>query len=111
MLLQLEIDTYDRELCFDLMGNPKSLGSGVKAVVSGDVTVTLGPMSLRKSFGIPETITLFVEFSTGVGASLFAAWLYNKIQGRSEKIRIEHTEIELDEGQIKRIITHKMERN
>ena len=110
MLLQVEVDTHDRKLCFDLMGNPKPLGPGAKAAISDDVTVTLGSMSIRKGFGVPETITLVVEFTSGVGASLVAAWLYNKLRGRSEKVRIERTEIQLDEGQIKRIITEKIER-
>jgi hypothetical protein len=36
--------------------------------------------------------------------------IISKMQGRSEKIRIERTEIQIDEGQIKKIITEKIER-
>ena len=49
-----------------------------------------------------------------IGTGVIAAWLYDKLKGRvhpergDEKLVIERTEVELEEGAIKRVITEKL---
>ena len=41
MSIRLTIDTDDRRLAFDLMGNPKQVGAGTATTVPGDATLTV----------------------------------------------------------------------
>jgi len=44
-------------------------------------------------------------------ASLTVKWLYDKLKGRANKVIIERTVVEIDEGQIKKVIIEKLRKN
>lgn len=54
-------------------------------------------------------VTLVVTFTATVAAEVFASWLYDKIKGRAQMLRIERTLIEADEDGIKKILLEKLE--
>ena len=93
------------------MGNPKQIGSGTVATIPGEATLTLRSMFVRKAFGAPETLELLLSFGSGVASGVVANWLYGKLKGRNVKLRIEEQEIEIDEGEIKRIISRTIEKS
>jgi hypothetical protein len=109
--IQLTIDTDDRKLAFDLMGNPQRVGSGTSAAVAPGATLTLNGMLMRKALGFPETLELALSFGTGVASGVVANWLYAKLKGRNVRLRIEEMEVDIDEGEIKRIVSRSIERS
>jgi hypothetical protein len=110
MTIRLTIDTDDRRLAFDLMGNPNRIGSGTVAAIPGEATLTLRTMLVRKGLGLPETLDLLLTFGGGVASGVVANWLYGKLKGRNVRLRIEEHEVEIDEGEIKRVITRIIEK-
>ena len=86
------------------------MGPGSKTAIPGNAELVMERMLMRKAFGFPETLELLLSFGSGVVSSLVATWLYEKLKNRpNTTVRIEEQEIELDEGQIKRVITRLIE--
>lgn len=110
MELQIEIDTKERRLAFDLVNTPNSLKAGSTAELPGGAVLIFRGLEMQKALDFPETIELALSFGSGVASSLVASWLYDKIRGRASKLRIERTEVQIDEGEIKRIIMEKIEK-
>jgi hypothetical protein len=109
MILHLGIDTHDNKLAFDLV-NSTTVGPGTSASVPGPATLTISEMHMRKAFGIPETLDVVLSFGTGVASGVLANWIYDKLRNRAVTLRIEETEVDLDAGEITRIITRTTER-
>jgi hypothetical protein len=108
--MRVSIDTEDRRLGFDLMGEG-SVGAGSKVSIPGNATVTLKEWRVRKGFGIPETLELVVATSAAVEAGLIANWLYDKLKGRDVKLRIEELEVEVNQGEITRVVKRVIEQS
>ena len=109
--IRISVDTDDRRLAFDLFGNPKQIGAGSKTSVPGNAELVMKSMLMRKAFGLSETLELVLSFSSGVASSLVASWLYEKLRNRpNTTLRIEEQQIELEEGQIRRVFTRFIER-
>ncbi len=111
MQLQIEIDTEDRKLGFDLMGTPDSLSAGSEVKVPGNALLAFEGIIGRKAFGFPGTLEFIMTFTTGVSAGVVANWLYEKLKGRTSRIRIDRTEVQLNKGEIERIIVERIEKN
>lgn len=114
MELNVEIETNDNMLGFDLFDS-KELKNGQTTVTIGKgVSATFKGTRFRKSVGIPEVIQFVLEIgkevAIDVGALLVSAWIYDKLKGQDvKKITIERTEVTFNEGQIEKIITEKMQ--
>lgn len=108
-MVHIEIDTTDGDLVFDLMGRPKSVGRGTSVEVPGDARLEVEGILKRKAFGIPETLELALTLGSGVATGVVANWLWAKLNGRASRLRIERTEIELDEGVIRRVLHEKID--
>jgi hypothetical protein len=111
MKMQLEIDTEDRKLGFDLVGTSNSLSPGTKVEIPGSAILTFDGLIGRKAFGFPVTLEFILTFSSGVSAGIVANWLYEKIKGRALKLRIDRTEVQINKGEIERIIFEKIEKS
>jgi hypothetical protein len=100
MKVQLDIETHDRRLGFDIAGVGNSLTAGTAVKVPGNATVEYQGSIVRKSFGIPEILQLVVDVSKDVEVGLLAAWLYDKVKGKEvERITVNRrviTEITAD---------------
>jgi len=108
MPINIEINTYERRLVFDLIGK-SSVTKNDEIQISDQIKLRYAGSYIRKGLDFPEIIYIVVSFSSGVAVSVFANWLYDKLKGkRIEKFMIEKTEIELDQGEIKRIIEEKL---
>ena len=71
------------------------------------VSITMRLLESVDLSGIGEFVLLIAG---GVPASLFAAWLYDKLEKHGAKtIRIDRHEIVVDRGEIERIIWEKIE--
>ena len=110
MEIRIEVDTHDRQLGWDLFDSPRSLGEGTTAELPNGLKLNCESLLVRKAAVSPETLTFIVTFASGVGSGLVANWLYDKLKGRTDKLRIERTEVEVEQGQIRRVISEKIER-
>ena len=55
--------------------------------------ITVEAPAVRSMFpDANEAIRLVVDLATGIGASLFAAWLWHKIRGKNVRVLIERRE-------------------
>ena len=110
----IEIETYNLHILSDLMGS-SSFKTGQKADAPGGATITLGNMTLKRSAGIPDTITLIVSFAgttmTSVGIGLFTNWLYDKLSKSSVKtLRIDRREVRIEREEITHTVTEATRR-
>jgi hypothetical protein len=109
MEIQVEIETHDRQLDFDLF-QTKKLSRGMEITIEKDASIRYRGTIEQLAVDFPSIIEItIITFATQVAAQVVASWLYDKIKGRAVKLRIERTEVGIDKGQIERILTEKME--
>ena len=112
--MRIEIETYNLRVLSDLMGS-SSIKAGQRADAPGGAIITLGNMTLKRSAGFPDTITLIVSFAgtalSSVGIGLFTNWLYDKLsKGNIKTVRIERREVRIEREEITRTITEATRR-
>ena len=110
MSIDIEIDTCDTRLAFDIL-EKSSARRKDKINIGKNIELECQGTFMRLSEGAPETIKFVLEISGGITSiTMFAAWLYDKIKNKALKLRIDRTEIDINEGEITRIITEKIEK-
>lgn len=82
MRVQLDIETHDRRLGFDIAGVGNSLNFGTAVDVPGGAKVVFQGAIVRKSFGIPEVLQFVLDTAVNVEIGLLSAWLYDKVKGK-----------------------------
>ena len=102
-MMDIEIQTQDRFLAFELLGK-KSVSLHDSVDLPGNAKLSYNGSVIRKSFGVPEIVNFSVTFGSGVAAGLVANWLYDKLKDKTKKITINRREIQLDKDEIKKII-------
>lgn len=110
MRFHLEIETSDRRIAFELLGN-KTIGPGVKAQVPGG-TLVLESMHMRKALNVPELLQFIVDISKDIDLALFATWLYDKVKEKPiERITINRREItEISADTIRNVVEEEIKR-
>ena len=77
-----------------------------------DIEALFQHVESRKSLDWPEIVAFVVTVSASippeVAANLITQWLMSMIPRKPEKIVVERTEVEFEEGLIRRIIHEKM---
>lgn len=116
--IRIEVHARDIRLRPDLFGYNRTIGLGSQAEVAEGVTITDGGSHETPAVDIPAIMQFTLEVCErrleAIGTGFIATWLYDKVKGRihperrDEKLVIERTEVELDEGAIKRIIKEKL---
>ena len=108
--MYIEIDTHDHLLDFELfeIREKTTFSVGDQKSLPGGFTMIFDGVTVRKAIGFPETITLVITFAgtvvSSVAINLLSSWLYDKLKGRAETLRIDRREIHIDKGEITRII-------
>jgi len=105
----IEIETSGPLLAFDLLGGPKTLSVGAKASLPGGAVLRLHEMREHRAADFPTLLQLGLSFGTGAAASLAASWLYDKLKGRARALRIERMEVQIEEGQIRKVLVERIE--
>jgi hypothetical protein len=107
----VQIETKDRDLAYEIMGkeikNGVSLSSG-ESIELENMSVAYRSSIVRKAEEIPVIINLVITLGTGVVASYAGSWLYNKIHGKAKKLFVDYKEIEINEGEITKIVEMKI---
>ena len=110
MKIQLEIETHDRRLAFDIAGVGNHLSSGTIVDAPGGTKVAFQYSAIRKAFGIPEVLQFIVDTATNVEIGLFSAWLYDKVKERQvERIVINRRVVtEITEAGIRQVLEEEI---
>lgn len=108
MEVNVEIETHDGTLCFDLF-ETKRLSSSLEREIGGGASIRYEGTQVRLAAALPEIIRITLIFGSGVAASYLANWLYAKLSGKATKIRINRLEIEIDKGKIEKVLREKVE--
>lgn len=108
-MMQLEIDVRDIRVAFDILGTPGRLTSGSRVNAPGGAILTFGGMVERRALDVPGVLQFVVDCSVNVDLGLLAAWLYDNVKGRASRVRINRVEIEIDEGEIKRVLLEQID--
>jgi len=106
--MEIEIQTHDRSLVFDVL-EKKSVSLNDEVEIPGNAKISYKGSLVLKSVGIPETVNFVLTFSSGVVASVVANWIYDKFKNKTEKIKINRREINLDKNEITKIIEESIE--
>jgi hypothetical protein len=92
------------------MGRPKSISRDEGHPLPGGGTLYWHAGIVRKGVGFPTISHFLLQLGGDVGTGLIAAYLYDKLtKGRATKLRIDRTEVEIDEGEITRVIEEHIE--
>lgn len=105
MKINIEVDTYDKQLTTDILGR-KSISSGDKIDIYRNTALEY-QLTLKKfSIEEPDTVifTLDVEGDVATNTSIFATWLHDNLKNGAVKLKINRTEVDVDEEEIKKII-------
>ena len=106
--MEISIYTHDNRLAFDLLGKSQAHAGDLIELGQG-VSLSYKGTSIRKALGFPEIIMLSASIPTGVVAGILANWLWEKLKDRKvTKIEIDRTTVELDKGEIKRVIEERI---
>ena len=105
MKINIEVDTYDKLLTTDILGR-KSISSGDKIDIYRNMALEYQLTLKNFSIEEPDTVifTLDVEGDVATNTSIFATWLHDNLKDRAVKLKINKTEVEIDEGEIKKTI-------
>ncbi len=93
------------------MFESRQIGRDTIKEIAPNLIVRCEGLYFREAVGFPDIIYLTFEISKGVAMALLTAWLYDKLKGRVEKLRIEGIDVQIDEGEIKRILINKIEKS
>jgi hypothetical protein len=110
-MIVLEIDTTDHRLGFDLFSPAKLLEPGTAVDIPGGAHLTIKEMYVRKAFGAHETLTLLLHFGRDISVGVIGSWLYDKLKHRAITVRIDRVEVQIEEGEIRRVLAEHIERD
>lgn len=82
MRLELDIETHDRQLGFDIAGVDGTLASGTWVEAPGSAKLQFCGAIIRKAANIPEILQFALDATKEIEVGLFAAWLYDKVKGK-----------------------------
>jgi hypothetical protein len=87
MRLDLNIETFDKTLCSEILGTTHEKAGTV--VAADGVTLEYQGTYFRKGVGFPDILEFVLSIPKDVAIGLFAAWLYDKLSRKKiEKITI-----------------------
>jgi hypothetical protein len=109
--LFIELETHDKELEFDLMGNPPSLEKGVELILPDGSKLAWQPGPMRKAFGLPQILHYILVYGRDVSAGVLGSYLYEKLRGRATALRIDRQEIQIEKGGITKVISEHIEKS
>ena len=94
----------------ELLDHPSEFGPGAAVTGPGGAVLKLESMETRRSLDAGVVVQLLLTFAATVSANVLAAWLHDKLKSaRARRMWIDRTEIELDQGEIERIVREKIE--
>ncbi len=109
-MAELEIETNDREFIMELLGTSDGLRCGRQIEIPGGAILHFRGIIGRKDFDSSKIFEFTLSFGIGVSTGIVANWLYEKLNRRIPKIRINRHEIHINKGEIEKIIIEEIEK-
>ena len=110
MKYEIEITGLSPLDVFEIFGDGKSLNSNTMLRLSEGIELHYRGMVENRAFGADGIVELLLEISTGIGIGLAATYIYNKLKRNNGRIKIERQEVEFEEGQIKKVLIEKFQK-
>jgi len=105
MKIKVNILTDESRLSSEVMQSASLSAGETKIAGPGGVVLTWEGEDFAKAAGIPHLIHFAVETGSGVASGLIAAWLWDRLKGKSiRSVTIDRTVVDFDEGKIKRVL-------
>ena len=109
--MQIRVETSETQALQQLLQGMTKSGD-VISLVPG-VEIRMLPMELRRSAGAAAILCFALrvggDIAIGLAASAIYDWLKKGMSRAPEKLVIDRSEIEFEEGEVKRIITERIE--
>lgn len=96
---------------FRLFGKGNTLASGTSIDLPEGGRLQYCGMIERRAVGAESIVELVLEVGTAVGAGVAANYIYDKLRRKNTRITIDRTEIEFEEGKIKKLLQEKITKN
>jgi hypothetical protein len=93
---------------FRLFGKGNTLESGSSIDLPEGGRLQYCGMIERRAVGAEGIVELMLEIGTAVGAGVAANYIYGKLRRKNSRITIDRTEIEFEEGKIKKFLQEKI---
>lgn len=108
--IPLAIQTRDRFLAFEIVGS-SSLQVGMTVPIMDTATLTFEGSFLQKAADLADVLSFVIDATINIELNLIAAWLYEKLRGKSvEQVKIGTVIItEITEEKIRVAITQYVE--
>lgn len=81
--ISLAIQTRDRFLAFEIVGNSSSLQVGMTVPIMDTATLTFEGSLLQKSADLADVLSFVIDAAKNIEFNLIAAWLYEKLKDKS----------------------------
>jgi|GEM_PF-4380452 hypothetical protein len=105
--MEIVLVTHDFKLASEIYSEIND-----KKIFSGTVSARFGLSSGADSEEALLITQVILTISSQVAIGLFTNWLYDKLKTDNRaKITVERTEVQLDKGEIVRIITEKLRKS
>lgn len=110
MRIQLNIETNNPHLGFDIASANNMLTVGTVVDVPGGAKIVFQGSEFYKSFDIPHVLQFIVDAAINVEVNLLSAWLYDKVKGKSVKRIIINRQIitEISEQGIRQVLEEEI---
>jgi hypothetical protein len=108
MNYHIEISGLSLPDAFRLFGNGTTLESGATIELPEGGRLQYRGMIERRAVGAEGIVELMLEIGTAVGAGVAANYIYDKLRRKNSRITIDRTEIEFEEGKIKKFLQEKI---
>lgn len=102
MPVRMRIDTDDLRVAFELMGTNGSLAPGAVATTPEGATVRFDRVVGEEDRG-PSGFDFVVDRG-GSDAGQLADWLYRRLNGLVDRVRIERESVPLDPNRLRRVL-------
>lgn len=108
--ISIEVEADGPVVEFELMGRPKSLSEGDSCELPGGGTLYRRGNEGRRAVGFRTICHFVLHLGDGVGTGIIAEYLYDKLKkGRATRLRIDRTEIQIEKGEITRVLEEHIE--
>ena len=107
--IHFEADVESILVALDLLGERRTPQHGDSVNLPDGGILRFGNIKEYRDLGALTNIEFWIELTTKAAIAGAVAYLINKLRGKTRSLRIERTEVQLDEGEITRIINEKIE--
>ncbi len=108
MHLNVDIETLDLWLAFDLIGEGRSLGTGSVAPVPGRARLQLSEIRESATREPAPVLGFVLTFRLGATGSVIGGWLYEAIKGRATSLRIDGVVVPIRRRAIERVLSTRI---